>query len=74
MAWVRGWPRTSGEGLRMEASEGTGDKKTVEGATGAVLEFLEGTSVGRRLSAGGTRAPRVEEVGEGEVPGGPGPP
>ena len=38
-----------------------------EGATGAVLEFLEDTSVGRRLSAGGTRAPRVEKVGEGEM-------
>ena len=40
--------------------------------------FLEDTSVGRWLSAGGERAPRVEEVGEGGVPegkeGGPGPP
>ena len=38
-----------------------------EGATGAVLEFLEDTSIGRWLSAGETRAPRVEEAGEGEV-------
>ena len=36
-----------------------------EGAIGAVLEFLEDTPVGRWLSAGGARAPRVEEVGEG---------
>ena len=49
-----------------------------EGATGAVLESLEDASVGRWLSAGRTRAPRVEEAGEGETPegekGGPGPP
>ena len=42
------------------------------------MEFLEDTSAGRRLSAGGTRAPRVEEVDEGEAPEGekvgPGPP
>ena len=34
------------------------------------MEFLEDTPVGRRLPAGGTRAPRVEEAGEGEVSGG----
>ena len=49
-----------------------------EGATTAVLEFLEDTSVGQWLLAGVVRAPRVEEVGEDEVPegeeGGPGPP
>ena len=48
-----------------------------EGATGAVLEFLEDTS-GRWLSAGGMRARRVEDVGEGEMSegevGDPGPP
>ena len=58
----------SGEGLRVEASEGTGGKKAVEGGSGrAVLEFLEDTSVRRRLSVGGTRLPRAEEAGEGEV-------
>ena len=31
------------------------------------MEFLEDTSVGRWLSAGETRAPGVEEAGEGEV-------
>ena len=45
---------------------------------GAVLEFLEDTSVGRWLLAGGVRAPRKEEVGEGEASegeeGGQGPP
>ena len=49
-----------------------------EGATGAVLEFLEDIAVGRRLSARGVRAPRAEEAGEGEVTEGeescPGPP
>ena len=48
------------------------------GATGAVLEFLDDTSAGRRLSAGVVRAPRVDGAGEGEVPedeeGGIGPP
>ena len=47
-----------------------------EGAAETVLEVLEDTSVGRRLSAGVVRAPRVEEAGEGEVSegedGGPG--
>ena len=49
-----------------------------EGATGAVLEFLEDTSVGKRWSAGVARAPRGEEAGEGEISegeeGGPRPP
>ena len=58
--------------------QGTGSEKAVEGATTAVLEFLEDTSVGQWLLAGVVRAPRVEGVGEDEVPegeeGGPGPP
>ena len=49
-----------------------------EGATGAVLEILEDTPVGRRLSAGMARAPRGNEVFEGEMTeseeDGPGPP
>ena len=31
------------------------------------MELLEDTSIGRWLSAGGARAPRVEEVSEGEM-------
>lgn len=68
-----------GKGLWVETPGGAGGEEAVEGgATGAVLEFLDDTSVGRWLSAGVVRAPRVEGAGEGEVPedeeGGPGPP
>ena len=35
--------------------------------TGAVLEFLEDTAVGQWWSAGGAKAPRGEEAGEGEM-------
>ena len=53
-------------------------KLWIEGATGADLEFLEDTSVGKWWSAGVGRAPRGEEAGEGEISegeeGGPGPP
>ena len=81
-AWTvkirRLWKRVVRDGGRKHPRAPAVRKLWREGATRAVLEFLEDTSVGRWLSAGGTRAPRVEEAGEGEASegeeGGPGPP
>ena len=59
---------TGGEGLRVKAPEGAAVRNLWrESATGAVLEFLQNTSVGRRLPVRVARGPREEEAGEGAV-------
>ena len=66
----------NGEGLRVEAPEGSSGKKAVELGSEAVLEFLRDTQVRCWSLAGVARAPRAEQVGggEGRRRGGPGPP